>query len=346
MYKYRHTETYKGKRIDVRANSPTELSSKITKRKKAIDRQQLDGETLLKDFCDTYIDVYKAPTVSEKWLEGLKLISNKHIVGELGNRPISRIKLLEVQNMLNTRDVSSNYMGKIFNLTCQIFHHAYKNGLTEIDYSEDLERPKGRKAVTGKRLTPQEQESMLKVIKGHRAETLCSVMYYCGLRTGEARNLKWKDVDLKNRLIYVHGTKTDNAERVVPIPLDLLPILNTHKGKQNENVCISEKQQAEKSWRNVKRLMNIDMGCQLYRNKVVPPYKVQDNLRLYDLRHTYCTNLEVQGVPISIASRLMGHSNISITAKIYTHGTDESIKMAIDIMDRCGKKCGKNLGNT
>lgn len=346
MYKYRHTETYKGKRIDIRANSKKEIFEKLEKRKKAIDKSRLDTGTKLKDFCDMYIDVYKAPVVSEKWLEGLKLISNKHIVGELGNRPISSIKLLEVQEMLNTRNVSNNYIGKIYNLTCQIFHHAYKNGLTDIDYSEEIEKPKGTKAKTGKRLTQEEQDSMLKVIKGHRAETLCSIMYYCGLRTGEARSLLWKDIDLDNRLLYVHGTKTDNADRVVPIPLQLIPLLKAKRGKQNDNVCISDKQQAEKAWRNVKRLMNIDMGCELYRNKLVPPYKLQDDLRLYDLRHTYCTNLELQGVPLSIASRLMGHSSVGITANIYTHETDEAVELAMKIMDGSGKECGKNRSNT
>ena len=44
-----------------------------------------------------YIRTYKAPVVSEKWLQGLFLISDRHIVGSLGNRPIPTIKPLEVQ---------------------------------------------------------------------------------------------------------------------------------------------------------------------------------------------------------------------------------------------------------
>lgn len=74
--------------------------------------------------------------------------------------------------------------------------------------------------------------------------------------------------------------------------------------------------------------MNIEMGCRTYRNKLLPPYPLQEPCRLYDLRHTYCTNLEAHGVPISIASRLMGHSDISITAQIYTHENDKSIEIA------------------
>ena len=46
-----------------------------------------------------YIRTYKAPVVSEKWLQGLFLISDRYIVGSLGNRPISTIKPLEVQKI-------------------------------------------------------------------------------------------------------------------------------------------------------------------------------------------------------------------------------------------------------
>ena len=341
MYRHRHTETYNGIRIDVRANTRKELLEKVEAKKERINKTNINTNTKLKDFADMYIRTYKAPVVSEKWLQGLFLISDRHIVGSLGNRPISTIKPLEVQKMLNSLDVSSNYMTKIYNLTCQIFRHAYKNGLTVTDYTDGLEKPKGRKAKTGKRLTQKEQESMLRVIKGHKAETLCAVMYYCGLRTGEARNLLWKDVDIEARRIMVHGTKTKNAARIVPIPLPLVDILKSKEGKPNENVCIADKQQAERAWRNVKRLMNIDMGCEMFRNKLIPPYKVQEDLRLYDLRHTYCTNLELQGVPISIASRLMGHSNIGITANMYTHETSEAVAIAEELIDGCGKSVAK-----
>ena len=42
-------------------------------------------------------------------------------------------------------------------------------------------------------------------------------------------------------------------------------------------------------------------------------------LEPYDLRHTYCSDLERAGVPINVASQFMGHADIKITARIYTH---------------------------
>ncbi len=48
----------------------------------------------------------------------------------------------------------------------------------------------------------------------------------------------------------------------------------------------------------------------------------------YCLRHTYCTDLQAKGVSLKMASYLMGHSDISVTANIYTHVTDEILNDA------------------
>ncbi|NBH79458.1 hypothetical protein D3Z52_15050 [Clostridiaceae bacterium] len=42
--------------------------------------------------------------------------------------------------------------------------------------------------------------------------------------------------------------------------------------------------------------------------------------------HTYCTDLARSGVPLVTASRLMGHSSVELTAKIYTH-VDQSMTL-------------------
>lgn len=46
-------------------------------------------------------------------------------------------------------------------------------------------------------------------------------------------------------------------------------------------------------------------------------------LQPYCLRHTYCTDLQRAGVSLNVAKYLMGHSNISVTANIYTHTTED-----------------------
>lgn len=48
----------------------------------------------------------------------------------------------------------------------------------------------------------------------------------------------------------------------------------------------------------------------------------------YCLRHTFCTDLQKKGMPINVAKYLMGHSDISVTANIYTHITDAANKIS------------------
>lgn len=341
-YKYRHRETYKGVDIDIKANSAGELAEKLKEKKHKIDHSYIDENTLLEDFGTRYLETYKLPTVTDKTYDGLLTIFNNHILKDIGNKPVGKIRPIEIQEMLNNNIYSMDYTQKIYNLTCQLFHYAYKNGLTPFDYSLDLEKPKGKPRQAGRSLTPKEEQAFLKVIKGHRSEMICKLMYYCGLRTGEARTLLWKDIDLKKNIIHVPGTKTKNADRYVPIPDIFVPFLKALVGGPYDNVCDPDKQRNEKAWRNVKRLMNIELGCKMHRNKLLEPFPVQEPLRLYDLRHTYCTNLEKQGVPISIASRLMGHANIQITSAIYTHDSDEAIEKARKLINGDSKKINEN----
>lgn len=48
-----------------------------------------------------------------------------------------------------------------------------------------------------------------------------------------------------------------------------------------------------------------------------------DDIEPYLLRHTLCTDCQSAGVSLNVAKELMGHSDILVTAKIYSHMVDE-----------------------
>lgn len=82
------------------------------------------------------------------------------------------------------------------------------------------------------------------------------------------------------------------------------------------------------------------MGAELYRNQIIQSVVAPD-LTPYCLRHTFCTDLQRAGVTLNVAKELMGHSDISTTANIYTHRNQGVLHAGIALLDgSAGKSAG------
>lgn len=341
-YEYRHRETYKNVKIDCRAHTSGDLIRKVERRRSEIDRGIIDDNIMLSAFGLAFLESHKRNAVSASWYQDLRYIWSV-VVDGVGDRPMKNIKPLHLQGYLNSlTEISDGYIKKQYDLIRQVFAHAFINGVTPSDYTLGLVRPHGVPVSSGRSITDHERSVLLEVLDGHRGELFCKIMLYCGLRPSEVQALQWKDVDLKNNVIEVSKSlkrdgsvgppKTSAAFRKVPIPLHLVPLFKP-QGEPFSYLFSHNLTWRRRMWNSVQREMNLAMGCRTYRNKLVPPYPLADDFSLYNLRHTYCTGLEKMGVPINIASRLMGHSNISITSKVYTHASTEALETARDLIN-------------
>lgn len=357
-YKYRHRETYRGFDVDVKADTTADLVEKVRKRKAAIDRRTVSGSTKLQAFGDHYLETYKRRTVSASWYADMEVILEKKIVAGIGNRSMDKIQVMDVQAMLNgCSDLSDSYIKKIYDLTRQIFHCAYKNGVTVFDISSDLVRPHGVKGRSGRSLTDAEAAALLSVCQDTPDELFLRIMLQCGLRPGEVSALTWKDVDLDGGTLSVDKAvkkdqsvglpKSDAGIRTVPIPADLLERMREVADVPFALVCPKQsggyhtKSSLRKLWDRTVAGMIREQRPENGSGPRVVLKTETDPPRLYDLRHTYCTNLEKAGVPINIACRLMGHSDISVTSKIYTHASDAALEMARDLINGTASRSGK-----
>ena len=348
-YAYRHRESYKGVPMDVKADSLDELIEKIKKKKAAIDRSHIDDSIYLSAFGREFLESHKRNVVSDSWYQDLGYMWSV-IASGIGDRQMKTIKPLHLQSYLNSlTDLSDGYIKKQFDLIKQVFRQAYINGVTPTDYTLGLTRPRGSSVTSGRSITDHEREILLDVLGGHRGELFCKIMLYCGLRPSEVQALQWKDIDLSNNTISVSKSlkrdgsigesKTSAAYRTVPVPDHLVPLIRSCCGDPFSYIFSHNVTWRRRMWDSVRREMNLAMGCRSYRNRLLPPFPLADDFSLYNLRHTYCTDLERMGVPINIASRLMGHSNISITSKVYTHASTEAMETARELIN--GKQRGK-----
>ena len=65
-----------------------------------------------------------------------------------------------------------------------------------------------------------------------------------------------------------------------------------------------------------------------------------EDVRLHDLRHTHASHAVMNGVPVPVVSRLLGHSNVRMTLR-YAHLADRDIEAAAE---RVGGAIGDIMG--
>ena len=65
-----------------------------------------------------------------------------------------------------------------------------------------------------------------------------------------------------------------------------------------------------------------------------------EDVRLHDLRHTHASHAVMNGVPVPVVSRLLGHSNVGMTMR-YAHLGDREIEAEAE---RIGQKIADLMG--
>ena len=219
-----------------------------------------------------------------------------------------------------------------------IFRTAAENKLIVANPAAIIIKPAGYKN-SRRAITETERRAFLSVCEKNDRFLLFMLMLYCGCRPSEACEAKGMDVKMieGQPVLHIRGTKTSNADRFVPIP-DMLyqRIKNTPKFDYISSNNVGKKHDASSYRRITKSLyreMNIAMGCRVYRNQLIPPLPLAEDFVPYDLRHTYCTDLQKKKVDLRTAQYLMGHSDISLTANIYTHADNSTILEAAKLIN-------------
>lgn len=167
----------------------------------------------------------------------------------------------------------------------------------------------------------------------------------------------------------VGSPKTSAGSRYVFIPDNFICELKAYAAEKNPDDFVFSQLDGKtmltqtaisNNWRSFSRQMDLAMGAEttshghiydpddldvngnpLYPDKDGKPrngHKIAPDLVMYCLRHTYCTDLQKQGVPLETAKYLMGHADITTTANIYSHPDIENALTAADIVSKNSSK--------
>ncbi len=336
-YEHRTSFSYQGKRYEVRAHTLEELYEKKAKKKREVAENVIiyNSRTTVDVWAEEAFDTYKA---NVQGLNDIKARYRKYVSPVIGRKALVDVRAVECQNILNAcAGMSYSHCRQLRLEMSFLFQTAVENRLIPYSPAIRLNLPEYNRGHR-RSITDHERKHLLKVCAQDPTYLLFIVILRCGCRPEEAVNLIGRDIDRKKRLLHIRGTKTKNSDRYVPIPNDLYAVIK--ETKPFEPICVNRNGQkhSDSSYNrlcaDLKRDMNISMGCKVYRNALIPPYPLADDFVPYCLRHTYCTDLCKAGVDIRTAQRLMGHANISVTADIYTHVDMDDIEKAGELIEK------------
>jgi integrase len=172
-----------------------------------------------------------------------------------------------------------------------------------------------------------------------------------GLRRGEIIGLRWVDVDLDKRVLYVrqqtqrrrgvlyNDDPKGRRRRAVPLPAMCIAPLRWHRMRQ-----AAAKLRAGKSWDEGGYVFATRTGRPVEPRNVYRSFtRVAESaglrvIRLHDARHGCATLLTAAGVAPRVVMEILGHSQISITMDVYTHVVQDTQREAISHMDRLLKR--------
>ena len=332
---------YEGKTYSVYGYSPTELERKKTEKIEALKRGEITVESSMtvEAWSEQFLEVYKQNSMKDYVFDNYEWSLKHYVLKSLGHYRIKDVKPIMCQRVLNQLDgMSTSLIHKTHVQMREMFQKAVDNQLIRSNPAAGIIPPQGTKN-SRRSLTASEEAAFLAAAKKHPHGLLFMFMWGCGCRPSEAANICGRDIIRKDGklILHIRGTKTKASDRYVPIPSivaemlpdkpePFLPIVRSSEGNK-----IDARSQ-RRAWKSMERLMNIELGCKMYRNQLIPPFPLADDLCSYCLRHTYCTNLQRRGVDIRTAQYLMGHSSIRMTADIYTHTGQADVMKDFDLI--------------
>lgn len=336
-YKHRKRFTYDGKIYAVYADTLAELGRKEANKIASLKSEQnRQSNITVREWTEQCIEIYKT---NQKEITRKKYVSrvNHCILSYIGDMRVKDVSPMHCQQVLNKQAGNSKaQINEVANALKFIFSHAVYNDIIRKDPTLLLKKPKGTYSPR-RALTIFERITLDEVASKDRRFYWCLLMLYCGCRPMEACECKGSDLYLSGDqpMLHIRGTKTVNADRSVPVPSFLWELIKDTPKKEYISVYSTGRQitpdNRGRLWRYLWRQMNLHAGTETYRNQLIEPYLIPKDITPYCLRHSFCTDLVRKKVDIRIAQKLMGHSDIALTANIYTHVSDEDTISALNL---------------
>jgi len=292
-----------------------------------------EKEWILDDLAQEYFILQK-PKIRKHTLKRNKAHYNNHVFPYFGKRYLDTLLPMELERWQN--DLLEKYKAstvqKMRSILYSILDKGVQNNLLQKNPLERVTAPKvmlnlQEEEEDADPFTETEMQIILDNSNFYKRSpymrNFILLMYGTGMRPGEATALRWSDIDWDRKTISITKTRQRNEEGATKTKasnrkIDLLPLAeealkNQYElTKDYEYVFISSKKEPFYSH----DIVGVNFQRILKRTGIKARV-------LYNLRHTFASQLISKGADIVYVSKMLGHKDVSITLKIYTKFIEE-----------------------
>lgn len=168
---------------------------------------------------------------------------------------------------------------------------------------------------------------------------LIGLLYGCGLRCMEVRNLRLRDLDFDRKLLHIVQSK-GNKDRYVPLSAHLIRGIKKYISIEHPKNYLFEGSGNPEGKGFDGRYSQ--RGVQWAVKAVAKQAGILKEVHTHMMRHSYATHLLEDGVNIITVQKLLGHANIENTM-VYLHVCTPPDQLPVSPLDKVFALCSRGV---
>lgn len=297
------------------------------------------GDRLLADYLADWLETvvrHKRPNTYTNYEVAVRV----HIAPRPASRPLGRLRLAQLQPEHIEAWLADRLDAGLRPTTVRRLHAVLRAALNRAVRADLIARNPAARAepvhVDEEEVQPLSAEAarlVLAATRGRRDHALYAVALSSGLRIGELLGLRWRDVELEERQLRVRSQMQSGRisplkqtwhRRSITLSAWLVTVLEAHADLLRER-----RRAAGGRWVERDLVFPTERGTpQRASNTWAAWQRLQRKLGLeptkfHNLRHTAASLALQAGVPLWKVSKMLGHRDVAITFRVYSHLTPE-----------------------
>jgi integrase len=307
--------------------------------------------------------------LSAKTINDYTSLAESNLIPFIGARKLKELTADNVEDWLEGRAsyLTTRTMMAIHSILRRAIRRAQARDKVMRNVATLVDTPEGKKdGRPSKAMTLDQAMSVMFYAEGDPLHAYVVLSFMTGVRTEEARALRWEHVvawvpDVKEwrsvteagfrhdkYAVYVWrsvredgDTKTEDSRRTLEIPDDVARALREHHTSQ-----AAQRLEAGEAWQDHGLVFCTSVGTALDAANVRRSFRritkaagLGDNWTPRELRHSFVSIMSDNGVPIEQIADLVGHRTTIVTQKVYRHQLKPVISTGATAMNAIfGKK--------